>query len=304
MKRTPWLLIFVLLAVVTFGVLYLAATPPRIALEYTSDRPAAARVENGLYLVRLAGCMTCHTDEEGGGKAFAGGRAFTSNFGTFYAPNITPDVDTGLGRWSEEDFVRAMRYGISRDGHAYFPVFPYTSYANLTDGDLLAMYAYLKTVKPVKRANTPHALPWYLARASARLWQITFFRPGGSSFMHSMDTPLGRGEYLANAVAHCGECHTPRNVFGATRPSRHFAGVIKAQALDGKAVPNITRSFKSGIGKWGATDLRHYFQTGQLPDGDYVGGSMAEVIDNGLKYLSADDSKALATYLRSVPERE
>ncbi|MGF1547878.1 MAG: c-type cytochrome [Thiotrichales bacterium] len=304
MKRTPWLLIFLVLAAVTSAVLFFAATPPRVVLHDEVERSPAAEVAAGEYLVRLAGCAACHTDNKTGGQPFAGGSAFPTAYGTFYAPNITPDPATGIGRWSEEDLGRALRYGIAPGGHAYYPVFPYTAYTDLSDDDLGAIYAYLMTVTPVSRVSKAHVLPWYLTRATARAWQMAFFRPGRGQFTHSTDTLLGRGEYLAKSVAHCGECHTPRNTFGALKRSYHLAGVTASPVLDGKAVPNITRAFKGGIGKWGAADLKQFFQTGQRPEGKDVGGAMAEVIDGRLKYLSPEDSKALVTYIRSVPEAE
>jgi mono/diheme cytochrome c family protein len=277
-----------------FLCLVVAAVPPVAADE---------AMRQGEYLFRAAGCANCHTDEKNKGAPLAGGRALETPFGTFYSPNITPDPETGIGRWSETDFVRALREGINPEGGHYYPAFPYTSYTRLTDADLRAIRIYLFHQKPVRQVNKPHELPWYLrSRASLRIWKMLFFHPGALQPQSDRSAAWNRGAYLVTAVAHCGECHTPRNFLGGFKESRRFAG--NPDGVDGADAPNITPDKKTGIGKWSQGDLVEYLETGAMPDGDYAGDAMAEVIDNSLSHLTPDDRKAIAVYVMSLPPME
>jgi mono/diheme cytochrome c family protein len=264
---------------------------------------ADADTQQGEYLFRAAGCAGCHTDEENKGAPLAGGRALHSPFGTFYTSNITPDPDTGIGRWSEADFVRALREGISPQGEHYYPAFPYTSYTQLSDTDLHVIWAYLRSLKPVRQVNQPHQLPWYLqARATLRVWKLMFFNPGTYQPQAGQSPAWNRGAYLVEAVTHCGECHTPRNLLGGFKQSQHLSG--NPHGVDDAKTPNITPDRKTGIGKWSENDLVYYLETGATPDGDYAGDAMAEVIDNSTSYLIQDDRRAIAVYLKSLPAVE
>lgn len=268
------------------------ATAPAIA--------ADAGAQRGEYLFRAAGCAGCHTDEENKGAPLAGGRALHTPFGTFYTFNITPDPDTGIGRWSEADFMRALREGISPQGEHYYPAFPYTSYTRLTDADLRAIWTYLRSVKPVQQANRPHELPWYLrSRATLRVWKMMFFNPGPYRPQADQSPAWNRGAYLVNAVTHCGECHTPRNLLGGLKKSQQMAG--NPHGVDDAKTPNITPDRETGIGKWTENDLIYYLETGATPDGDYAGDTMANVIDNSTSHLTPDDRRAIATYIKSLP---
>lgn len=259
--------------------------------------------QHGEYLFRAAGCATCHTDEKNHGVPLAGGRALKTSFGTFYTPNITLDRDTGIGRWSETDFIRALREGVSPAGEHYYPAFPYTSYTQLTDADLHAIWVYLSSRKPVRQANPPHELPWYLrSRASLNVWKKMFFHAGAFRPQPDRSAAWNRGAYLVDAVAHCGECHTPRNILGGFKPSLRLAG--NADGIEGATAPNITPDKKTGIGKWSETDLAEYLETGATPDGDYAGDIMAEVIDNSLAQLTKEDRRAIAAYVMSLPPLE
>jgi len=281
------------IAVVSFWLVIAAV--PHVAAEDV--------MQQGEYLFRAAGCANCHTDEKNKGAPLAGWRALETPFGTFYSPNITPDPETGIGRWSEVDFVRALREGISPEGGHYYPAFPYASYTQLTDADLRAIRIYLSNQKPVRQANKPHELPWYLrSRASLRIWKMLFFNPGPFQPQPDQSAAWNRGAYLATAVAHCGECHTPRNFLGGFKESQRFAG--NHDSVDGADVPNITPDKKTGIGKWSQSDLVEYLETGAMPDGDYAGNVMAEVIDNSLSHLTKDDRKAIAVYVMSLPSVE
>lgn len=259
--------------------------------------------QQGEYLFRAAGCANCHTDEKNKGMALAGGRALQTPFGVFYTPNITPNPDTGIGRWSEADFLRALREGVSPQGEHYYPAFPYTSYTRLSDADLRALWTYLRSLKPARQANKPHDLPWYLrSRATTGIWKRLFFKPGPMQPSPDQSPAWNRGAYLVDAVAHCGECHTPRNLLGGFKKSRYLAG--NPHGVDDAKVPNVTPDRKTGIGKWTENDLVYYLETGATPDGDYAGDVMAEVIDNSTSHLSQDDRRAIAIYLKSLPAVE
>jgi mono/diheme cytochrome c family protein len=276
-----------------------------LCLVVAAVKPVAADdvMQQGEYLFRAAGCANCHTDEKNKGAPLAGGRALETPFGTFYSPNITPDPETGIGRWSEADFVRALREGISPEGGHYYPAFPYASYTQLTDANLRAIRIYLFKQKPVRQANKPHELPWYLrSRASLRIWKMLFFNPGPFQPQPDRSAAWNRGAYLATAIAHCGECHTPRNFLGGFKESQRFAG--NPDGADNAEAPNITPDKKTGIGKWSQGDLVEYLETGAMPDGDYAGDVMAEVIDNSLSHLTKDDRQAIAVYVMSLPSME
>ncbi len=260
-------------------------------------------MQRGEYLFRAAGCANCHTDEKHKGAPLAGGRALKTPFGTFYVPNITPDPETGIGNWSEADFVRAMREGVDDEGIPLYPAFPYTSYTHLTDADLHAIKTYLFSQKPVRQANKEHDLPWYYrSRQSLKIWKMLFFKSGPFQPQPDQSATWNRGAYLVTAVAHCAECHTPRNFLGGFKESLRFAGT--ADGVDGDRVPNITPDKKTGIGKWSESDLIEYLDTGATPDGDYAGGAMAEEIDNSLHHLTQEDRKAIAVYVMSLPPVE
>ncbi|ROR35193.1 c-type cytochrome [Inmirania thermothiophila] len=259
---------------------------------------AADAVARGAYLVRAAGCKACHTAE--GGPAFAGGRALETPFGTFHTPNITPDPETGIGRWSDRDFVRALREGLAPDGSHYYPAFPYTSYTGIRDEDLLAIKAYLFSLPPVRRPNRPHALPFPVSqRWLLGPWKRLFFEPGPLVDDPSRPAWWNRGRYLVRALGHCGECHSPRNLAGAMDEDRFLAG--NPDGPEGEVVPNITPDRETGIGRWRVGDLVEVLRSGMLPDGDFVGGAMGEVIDEGTSHLTDADLEAIARYLLSLP---
>ena len=259
-------------------------------------------VERGEYIFRAAGCVGCHTDADNNGPFLAGGREFETPFGTFFSPNITPDGETGIGRWTEAEFIAAMTKGTGPGWRHYYPVFPYTSYTHMGRDDLRALWAYLRQVQPAAQANRPHDLPWYL---SSRLvnwaWKLLFFEPGPFVADPARSLEWNRGAYIATALAHCGECHTPRDRFGVLDASMRFAG--GRQGIEGP-VPNITPHRQTGIGRWSMDDLVYYLGTGADPGGDYAGDLMAEVIDNGLKHLSEEDLRGIATYVLSLPAIE
>lgn len=276
------------------------AAIPFLLLSANLAGAADSSLPQGEYLFRVAGCATCHTDEKNKGVPLAGGRALKTPFGIFYTPNITPDPETGIGRWTDEDFRRALREGKDPQGRDYYPAFPYTSYTQLADADLLAIKRYLFSQKPVHQANKPHELAWYVrSRLTLKVWKKPFFSPGVFKPQPEQPAAWNRGAYLVNAVTHCGECHTPRNPMGGLTKSKFLAG--SRNGPDGTAVPNITPDKTTGIGKWRESDLVDYLETGAKPDGDYAGDAMAEVIDNNLKYLTKEDRRAIAMYVLAQP---
>jgi mono/diheme cytochrome c family protein len=257
-------------------------------------------IERGEYLVHAGGCITCHTDKKGHGPYLAGGRALKTLFGTFYTPNITPDPETGIGRWSDDDFVRAFREGVNPKGKNLYPAFPYTSYTGITRGDLLAIKAYLFSLPPTHHPNRPHDLPWYLSfRWLVSPWKWLNFEPGVFKPDPARSAAWNRGAYLVRHLGHCGECHTPRNWMGGLERDRALAG--NPEGPEGGKVPDITPDRKTGIGTWSASDIDYFLESGMLPDGDFAGGAMSDVIDDNTSDLTADDRKAIAEYLKSVP---
>jgi mono/diheme cytochrome c family protein len=255
-------------------------------------------IARGEYLTRIGGCFSCHTDAANGGAPLAGGRALATPFGTFYSPNITRDRETGIGDWTDAQFRRALRDGVRPDGANYFPVFPYPSFTNITDDDLAAMRAYLLSRPPVRRPNRPHDVAFPFSwRALQSGWKLLFFTPGPFEPAHGVGNQ--RGAYLVTALAHCGECHTPRNRLGAMSRSRFLAGT--PDGPDGQLVPNITPDRKTGIGDWTKDDLVELLATGTTPEQSKVKGAMREALQDGLKYLTDADREAIANYLLALP---
>ncbi len=292
------------------GAAGLAAALRPVLVALTLLVPAAAVSEprpddaaRGRYLVAAGGCLTCHTDRAANGPPFAGGARLATPFGDFYPPNITPHPRHGIGAWSEADFARAMRDGVAPDGAHYFPAFPYTSYTLVRDVDLAAMYAFLMSLPPVDRRNRPHEIRFPFGwRFLQTFWKLLFFEPGPFGSDPDRSAEWNRGAYLVRALAHCGECHTPRNALGAVMGERRLAGA--ADGPEGEAVPNITPHDETGIGAWSAEDLATYLSIGMDPDGDFAGSLMADVIAHGTGALAAADLAAIAVYLRSLPPIE
>lgn len=278
------------------------ATAAGLLLAFSQVRAESTDIERGAYLTYAGGCISCHTATDESSAPLAGGHALDTPFGTFYTPNITPDEATGIGTWSDADFLRAMREGVRPDGAHYFPTFPYTAYAGMADDDVLAIKAYLFSLPPIRQRNRNHELPWYLAsRWAAGAWKMLFFNSEPFKPDASRPATWNRGAYLVRHLGHCGECHTPRNALGAPDTDRELAG--NPAGPDGKKVPNITPSRDIGIGRWSLDEIEFFLELGMLPDGDFTGGAMSPVIDDNTSHLSADDRHAIAVYLRSLPVR-
>lgn len=280
------------------GLLLALGSP--LASADTADPPAlSAAAERGAYLAKAAGCASCHTDKDNSGPAYAGGHRLETPYGTFIAPNITPDPEHGIGGWSDAEFVVALREGVSPAGAHYYPAFPYAAYAGMTESDALAIRAYLASVEPVARPNEPHELAWYLpGRWAMQVWQELFAPWAYPAYSElENDSEWQRGAYLVRHLGHCGECHTPRDRFGALDLSKEHAGSPKD--APGGGAPDI-RMTATGIGAWAREDILLFLQIGMQPDGDFVGGNMSPVIDNTAE-LTLEDQRAIARYLESLP---
>jgi mono/diheme cytochrome c family protein len=272
--------------------LFLARAAPAMA----ADDAAIAR---GDYLFAAGDCAACHTDKKASEPPLSGGRALTTPFGTFYGPNITPDPDTGIGHWSEADFHRAMREGRDDEGRYMFPVFPFTSFTGMADQDIADLYAYLMSQPPVKRESRAHEVKFPFGWRFLLLgWRSLYFSPGPLQPVEDRTDEWNRGRYLAEAVVHCEECHTPRNFLGALDRDHAYAG--NPHGSDGNAAPDLTSDAKDGLGDWKVDDITEVLATGITPDGDSVGEGMTEVVEGTAK-LAAADRLAIAIYIKSLP---
>jgi mono/diheme cytochrome c family protein len=257
----------------------------------TSD----GQMSDGAYLLKTAGCYACHTDVEGGAKAFSGGPALVSPFGTFYAPNITSSVEYGIGNWDIVTFERALRQGVNSHDQSYYPAFPYMSYRSLTDKDVADLFVALRAIEPVETAAQKHDLGFpFNIRLGLKPWRWLF--SSVTPITIDQDNLVGRGRYLVDAVAHCGECHTPRNSIGAPIPPYLGGADLKpnggwAPAITGQALQRMD---------WIEDDLVYFLADGMLIDGDFIGGSMVEVIEHGTSHMSLEDRTAIAKYLFSL----
>ena len=272
----------------------------------TPDRPAApastsakpdARLERGRYLAIAADCMACHT--AAGGKPYAGGYAIDSPLGTIYATNITPSKKGGIGHYSEADFARALRDGVRADGSHLYPAMPYTSYAMLTDADVGDLYDYfMQAVQPVDEPARQTALPFpFNVRLSMLGWNTLFLDNKRFVPDPAKSAQINRGAYLAEGLAHCSACHTPRNALMAEIGSQTLAGA----SLGSWHAPNITSDKVSGIGAWTDAEIAAYLKTGHVEGKGQAAGGMAEAIQNSLQFLRDDDVAAIVAYLRTVP---
>jgi mono/diheme cytochrome c family protein len=257
---------------------------------------AEGDAKRGLYVAKVAGCRGCHTQASQGAQPYAGGRALETPFGIFFGPNITPHPQAGIGRWTEQDFVRAMRLGARPDGAHYYPAFPYPSFTQITDQDLRDLWTYLRSLPQSSRANQAHDLKFPFGwRRLVGGWKLLFFNPGPFVPDPARSAVLNRGSYLVNALGHCGQCHTPRNRLGGPKRGRFLAGGKRAEA---GAAPNLT---PTRLKKLSDAELKEILQTGLTPDGDAVSESMAEVVENTTSQLTVQDMAALIAYLRSLP---
>ena len=269
-----------------------AANPTGVPATLASASP----VERGAYLARAADCMVCHTTK--GGKDYAGGLGFKLPFGTLYSTNITPDKETGIGSYSDQDFLNALHRGVRRDGAPLYPAMPFTSYTYISDADALAIKAYLFSLPPVQAAAPANTLAFPFNQRWAMTFWSMVFNPDTRFESDTSKTPeWNRGAYLAEALAHCGECHTPRNLGFALDNRKKFAGALTA----GWRGYNITSDKTTGIGAWRDEDLAAYLSTGHAAGHGSASGPMAEAVDHSFSQFAPEDIRAVVAYLRSVP---
>lgn len=276
-----------------------------LLLLFTAPAFAATpdEIARGKYVFGATGGCGCHTVAKG--PVNAGGRKYDAPFGSVYSSNITPDIKTGIGGWTDEQIMTAIRLGRRPNGERIVPVHPYTSYNGMAEDDLKALVAFLRTVPPVDKPNTPRKI-------SIPLFESVFL-PAWLMTFAAKETPppaapvsgVARGEYLSRAVGHCGECHTPRSAMTmALDNSRFLAGNPKKTGPEGQLVPNITPDKATGLGDWTEEQIATYLGTGNRPDGDVAGGLMGELIQGtlaGYKDLTKGDLQAVAKYLKSIP---
>jgi mono/diheme cytochrome c family protein len=262
----------------------------------TPGAQAQGDVRKGLYISKAAGCVGCHTSEAKGAPAYAGGRALKTPFGTFYGPNITSHPTAGIGKWTLDDFRRAIRLGERPDGAHYFPAFPYPSFTGMSEADIADLWAYLRSVPPSETPSRAHDLRFPFGfRAPVALWKWLFFTPGPTAAAPGTSAAASRGAYLVGALGHCAECHTPRNMLGALKSARRLGGA----EIEGKYAPNLT---PARLKKWSDAELREVLTTGMTPDGDVLAAAMGEVVTNTLSQLTPEDLAAMIAYLRALPE--
>lgn len=258
--------------------------------------------DNGRTMFYAGGCASCHaTPGQDDKTRLGGGLGLHSPFGTFYVPNISPHPRDGIGSWSQADFIRAMREGLTPDGRHYYPSFPYTSYQRMTPDDLADLFAYLKTLPQVEGRVRDHALPFpFDIRRSLGAWKLAFL--DGRTFKPdpSRSAEWNRGAYLVEGPGHCAECHSPRTLAGNIPADRRFAGGPDPEGQGG-FIPNITPD-ESGLKAWSKADIAELLKTGFTPEYDSVGGSMAAVIRNTSQLTDADRA-AMAEYLKGLPPR-
>jgi mono/diheme cytochrome c family protein len=257
-------------------------------------------IDRGEYLARAGDCVACHTQPNG--AEFAGGRAMPTPFGALYVPNITPDDETGIGRWTADEFYRMMHTGISRSGALLYPAMPFASYTKVTRADSDAIYAYLMSVPPVKLANRPHELRFPFNNRDLLLgWRTLYFKEGEYVPDPAQSAQWNRGAYLVQGLGHCAMCHTAVNALGGSSESKAFeGGMIPNQNW---YAPSLTSNREAGLGNWDIKDITALLQVGVSHRGT-VYGPMAEVVFNSLQYLSDEDVEAMAVYLKALPQRD
>ena len=285
------------LPLATIALLGLLLTSPA-AIPAASAASDPSLIDKGQYIARLADCMACHTRV--GGTPFAGGLEMSTPFGSLSTPNITPDPDTGIGNWSDEEFFRAVTDGIGRHGEYLYPVMPFTSYTKMTRSDVMAIKAYLFSLKPVYAPRAPNhmAFPFDI-RSTLVVWRELFFHPGVYEPDPKQSAAWNRGAYIVEGPGHCGECHSPRNILGGTETSQSLSG----GQLGNWLAPNISSDPRWGIGDWSIPDIVTFLKTGSQKTEGVAFGPMAEVVHDSLRYATSDDLTAVAEFLKSGPER-
>ncbi|WP_250436401.1 cytochrome c [Caballeronia sp. ATUFL_F2_KS9A] len=271
------------------------------ALASSAHAADDALVTRGAYLARAGDCVACHSTQKG--KPLAGGLPMMTPLGAIYTTNITPDPDTGIGRYTEEDFARALREGVAKDGHNLYPAMPYPSYAKINDEDMHALYAYfMHGVTPVKQPNREPDMKWPLnMRWPLKLWNAVFLEKGVYQNKSGKDVAWNRGAYLIQGLGHCGSCHTPRGIaFQEKGLDESNSAYLTGGLLDNWFASNLTGEHNTGLGRWSEQDIASFLKTGANAHASAL-GSMTSVVNNSTQMLSDDDLAAMARYLKSLP---
>jgi mono/diheme cytochrome c family protein len=260
-----------------------------------AEPPSPEIVARGKALVDAADCASCHTADPS--KPFVGGKRIDTPFGGIFSPNLTPDRDTGLGAWTDDEFYRALHEGVTRNGARYYPAFPYPNFTKITRDDVMAIRAYLATLPPVRNTAPPPQLRFPLNyRVVMRGWNWLFFRPGTFEKNPQKGDEWNRGAYLVEGAAHCGGCHTPKNMFGADKRGQAFGG----GPVQGWFAPRLDNATRSGLKSWSVDDIAEYLQSGRNGR-SHAGKLMAEVVVNSTSKMSDADVRAIAVYLKDLP---
>jgi mono/diheme cytochrome c family protein len=278
---------------ITFGM-----APSTAGAADTASDPLVAR---GAYLAKAGDCVACHSVPRG--KPLAGGFPMMTPVGAIYSTNITPDPDTGIGHYTEQDFARALREGVAKDGHNLYPAMPYPSYAKINDEDMHALYAYfMHGVAPVRQANRNADIKWPLnMRWPLKLWNVVFLEKGVYQNKQGKDVAWNRGAYLIQGLGHCGSCHTPRGIaFQEKGLDENSGAYLTGGALDNWFASNLTAEHNTGLGRWSEQDIAAFLKTGANAHASAF-GSMTSVINNSTQNLSDADISAMAQYLKSLP---
>jgi mono/diheme cytochrome c family protein len=263
------------------------------------DGQAFGQIERGRYLATAADCIACHT-VLGAGKPFAGGRAIETPFGNILTSNITPDRDTGIGAWTDDEFDNAVRRGIRPNGARLYPAMPFTAYTKMSRDDVLAIRGYLKTVAPVHNKVVTNTLPFpFNIRAAMQVWNALYFTSGEFTSDPQKSAEWNRGAFLVEGPGHCATCHTPKSFLGGDKTSEYLHGAY----LQGWFAPNITNDVRTGLGHWSASDIATYLKTGHNAT-TAATGPMAEVVEYSTSQMTDSDLAAIATYLKSVPGQQ
>jgi mono/diheme cytochrome c family protein len=276
-----------------FLVLVLLYAAPTIA---GAKDMSFAELQRGKYLVDAGDCQDCHSPDKG--QPFAGGRPIETPFGIIYSSNITPDRETGIGKWSDDQFYAAMHSGIGADGEHLYPAFPYPYFTKMSRQDVDAIHAYLSTLEPVRNEKPANKLTWPLSyRGLMRGWNWLYFDAGVFKPDSKKSDEWNRGAYLVKGPGHCGACHTSKNLFGADKDQ---SGYFKGGVLQNWLAPNLTNNMPSGIGSWNSDDIVTYLKTGRNAKSGAT-GIMAEVVEYSTSKLDDDDLHAIAVYLKDIP---
>ena len=263
---------------------------------------ASPEVKQGAILYRVSGCVGCHSPPFPEAEHLGGDRDLPTIFGRFYAPNISPDKQYGIGSWTEKDFFRAMRLGISPKGKRYWPTFPYMAYTKMSDEDIRALWAYLKSQNPSKNVPRTHEINAnYKLPGLLRIWRGMEFRAGQFRPDPNRTDQENRGAYLVQAVAYCDQCHTPRDRLGKLEKKYYMAGGSNPGKEE--VHPNLTPHMTNGLGRWSSLDMVRFLETGNKPDGTKADHNqlMEEKIEDSYRFFSRTDKEAIAAYLKSLP---